>query len=247
VLRIGLLQRRRVVRRQPALPLRQQRRLHRQPDLRLGRADHAWHAVRRNLLRRFVAPLPAVKFNQDYFDRYYVEESTRVRGPGEIEHLMRGMTGFIDWVESPLKSALDAGAGTGEVRDWLRANRPEISLRSVDVSEYACEKYGHERADLSRFRDGSYDLIVCIDVIRYLSDADCAAALENLAAMCSRFLYLQVMTVEDRLRLDPRSDLETEWRPRSFYTQLLEPHFEKLGLGLWVRRGAPIVFWSMER
>ena len=47
------------------------------------------------------------------------------------------------------RAVLDVGAGTGLWGDWFRANRPDVAVRSVDVSEHACRTYGHEQRDIA--------------------------------------------------------------------------------------------------
>ena len=56
---------------------------------------------------------------------------------------------------------------------------------STDASPYACQQYGHKLRDIAVWRGRDrFDLVVCQGVLPYLSDAQCAAAIENLAAMC---------------------------------------------------------------
>jgi SAM-dependent methyltransferase len=188
-------------------------------------------------------------FDRDYFRRFYEAEETRVRGPDELGHLLTAITEYLAWMRAPLASVLDAGAGPGQLRDWFHAHRPEVRVRSVDASAEACAAYGHEQHDLARWRDpdARFDLVFCMDVFNYLDDAECATAVENLAAMSGGFLYFHVMAQEDMLQADPRSDFGGHWRPSGFYKNLLQAQFLPLGLGLWARRGLPLVLWSMER
>jgi hypothetical protein len=193
-----------------------------------------------------------VRFDREYYQRLYGSPETRVYGPDEIDRLCRGLSGFIEFVGAPLDRVLDAGAGTGLVRDWFRAHRPQAKLRSCDVSPFACETYGHEERDLARWREpeARFDLIVCYGVLAYLSDEDCAAAIENLGQMCAGFLYVNIVTDED---LDfgtvdvAASDLDNmQLRPTQFYLDHLKRHFVRAGLGLFYQRRAPLRLRSLE-
>jgi 2-polyprenyl-3-methyl-5-hydroxy-6-metoxy-1,4-benzoquinol methylase len=190
-------------------------------------------------------------FDAEYYRKLYESAETRVYGPEEIAHLCRGVTGFIDFMGMPLESVLDAGAGTGMVRDWFVRERPAAKVRSTDISEYACQNYGHERHDLATWCDGEYDLIVCHGVLAYLKDEACADAIANLGKMCRGFLYVSLVTQEDitQAAVDFKTtDLDgIEWREARFYLDLLKRDFIRLGLGLFYRRGGPLHLASLER
>ena len=101
-------------------------------------------------------------FDAAYFKRFYESRRSRVYGREQIDHLARGVTGFVSWFGGDLESVLDLGAGTGLWRDGSATNQPDVRYRSVDVSAYACERYGHERRDISRWRGREkFDLLIC--------------------------------------------------------------------------------------
>jgi Methyltransferase domain len=192
-------------------------------------------------------------FDRDYFERFYQSAETRVYGPEQIDPLCRGLTGFIEFVGAPLASVLDAGAGTGMVRDWFRAHRPGARLRSVDVSEYACNAFGHEQRDLASWcePETKFDLIVCYGVLAYLGDDECGKAIDNLAAMSSGFLYLNLATSEDLFFgtvADSSGDLDgMNLRPADFYRERLLAHYVQVGMGLFYHREAPLRLRALER
>ena len=73
-----------------------------------------------------------------------------------------------------------------------------MKYRSVDVSPYACETYGHELRDISGWRARErFDLVICHSVLQYLDDAGAARAIDNLGAMCRGLLYLEAITRAD--------------------------------------------------
>ncbi|MGH7270931.1 MAG: class I SAM-dependent methyltransferase, partial [Polyangiaceae bacterium] len=120
----------------------------------------------------------------------------------------------------------------------------------IDVSEYACQRYGHEQRDISAWRGrGRYDLVVCQGVLPYLEDAPCKEAIANMAAMCRGFLYLEAVTGRDLRDVCDRSRTDTQVRSRSasFYRRALARDFEAVGCGLYHVRGGDRVFYELER
>jgi hypothetical protein len=191
-----------------------------------------------------------VSFDASYFRRFYESRRSRVYGSDQIDHLARGVTGFIQWFGGEIERVLDVGAGTGLWRDWFRQHMPEVAYRSIDVSEYACAKYGHERRDIARWRGRQKnDLVVCQGVLPYLAEPECARAIANMAAMCRGFLYLEAITARDLREVCDRSrtDGRVLARPATFYRRLLERHFEPVGCGLHHVRGGDKVFYELER
>jgi hypothetical protein len=127
---------------------------------------------------------------------------------------------------------------------------PEVSYRSIDLSEYACAKYGHERRNIATWRARQkFDLIVCQGVLPYLDDGACRRAIANIASMCRGFLYLEAITARDLRDVCDRrrTDVRVLARPKAFYRRALAPHFEPLGCGLHHVRGGSILFYDLER
>jgi hypothetical protein len=167
-----------------------------------------------------------------------------------VDPLPKGVTGFVQWIGAENERLLDVGAGTGLWGTWFKVHMPEVRYRSVDVSEYACATYGHERRDISRWRGREkYDLVVCQGVLPYLDDEACAKAIANMAAMCRGFLYLEAITARDLRDVCDRSrtDVRVRGRPATFYRRLLAKHFEPLGCGLYHGRGGDKLFYELER
>src|SRR6478609_3587405 len=139
------------------------------------------------------------RFDRPYFDRYYEDPSTQVHGKKEAANLARGVTGLVRWFGGSLHSILDVGAGAGLFRDWCKLHVKELeTYLSVDVSAYACERYGHEQRDISRWRSKEhFDLVVCQGVLPYLDDEAAEKAIDNIGKMCRGFLYLEAITKRD--------------------------------------------------
>jgi 2-polyprenyl-3-methyl-5-hydroxy-6-metoxy-1,4-benzoquinol methylase len=189
-------------------------------------------------------------FDASYFRRYYESRRSRVYGSEQIAHLARGVTGFVQWFGGEIDRVLDVGAGVGLWADWFRGNMPGVRYRSIDVSEYACSKYGHERRDISTWRGREkFDLIVCQGVLPYLDDAPCAKAIANMAAMCRGLLYVEAITARDLRDVcdRTRTDVGVHARTAAFYRRLLATYFEPLGCGLHHVKGGDKLFYDLER
>ena len=192
---------------------------------------------------------PRAAFDESYFRRFYRgTEKSRAHSAAQVATLAQGLDGLAAWLHLPVRTVLDVGAGPGFLRDWYREHRPKVKYRSVDYSDYACRQYGHEQADISRFRDGAYDLIICQGVLQYLDDAACSRAIENLAAISRGLVYLEIVTARDlALVCDPSgTDASIHVRPGAYYRKHLAKRFLQVGAGLWAARDAGLVFYELE-
>lgn len=190
------------------------------------------------------------RFSESYFQRYYETNDSRVYSAEQIDHLARGVTGFVRWFGGDVRTILDIGAGTGMWGRWFRKHLPTARYKSIDVSRYACSKYGHEHRDIATWRGKQkFDLIICQGVLPYLSDAACRMAIENIAAMCRGFLYLEAVTTRDLRDVCDRSrtDISVLARPASFYRRELRRSFEPLGCGLHHVLDGERLFYELER
>jgi SAM-dependent methyltransferase len=190
-------------------------------------------------------------FDAAYYERFYGSTRTRVQSAAEVGHLARAVTSFAAWFGGEITSVLDVGAGLGHWRAWLRKHMPRVRYRSIEVSEHACARYGHEHRDIARWRDpkAQFDLVVCQGVLPYLSDADAEAAIENLTAMAGGFLYLEAVTARDVEEIcDPsKTDLRVHKRTGGWYRARLAKGFDALGCGLFYARQGPLAFYELER
>lgn len=200
--------------------------------------------------RRKTQEIPGKAFDASYYERFYESDSTQVYGKEEIAHLCRAVTEMIAWYGGSVRSVLDIGAGTGLSRDWFKKHKPDVRYLSTEVSPYACHKYNHELHDIAHWRSRErFDLIVCQGVLPYLSDEDAALAIENMAAMCRGFLYLEAITKRDLAEVVDRSrtDVTVRSRTAKWYRSRLAPHFTPLGCGLYYAKTGSLVFYELER
>jgi len=191
----------------------------------------------------------AMSFDAAYYDRYYGSTRTRVHSATEIAKLCTAVVSFVEWWQHPLETVLDVGAGIGLWRDWFAKKRPRVVYRSTEVSAHACEAYGHEQRDITKWRaKESFDLVVCQGVLPYLDDAGAEKALENLAAMTRGFLYLEAITKRDLREVcdDARTDVAVHGRTGAWYRARLKKHYVEVGCGLWCKRDAGVLFYELE-
>ncbi|BDG06893.1 class I SAM-dependent methyltransferase [Anaeromyxobacter paludicola] len=190
-----------------------------------------------------------MRFDAAYYARFY-RGPRRVSSPRAVARLAGAICALADYHDLPLERVLDVGAGPGLWRDWFRRHRPGARYRSVDVSPHACERYGHERRDVSRWRSRErHDLVICQGVLQYLDDADCARAIENLGAMSRGLLFLEALTRRDLSEVVDRSasDVAVHLRTGAWYrARLARAGFRQLGAGLWVARRGGLPLFELE-
>ena len=186
--------------------------------------------------------IEAGRFDDRYYRRFYGKGGAHDRT--QVEHLATGVHHMAAWWGVPVRSVLDVGAGMGFWRDWYRTTHPTVKVRSIDVSEYACATWGHERRDIADWRPrGQFDLVVCHSVLQYVDDERVVRAIDHLAAATRSLLYLELPTRDDLRHLVDRSatDMEVFHRTGKWYRSHLELQLRQVGAGLWVpRNGVPM-------
>ena len=190
----------------------------------------------------------AERFDADYYRRYYGRKP--VHDGRRIAHLVAGVMAMAAWWQIPIRSVLDVGAGKGFWRDALASSHPRVVYHGIDVSDHACRRYGHERADVATWRPRRrYDLVVCQSVIQYLDDAQATAAIATLGDACRGLMWLEIPTLDDREHsIDPSAtDLDVHWRTGRWYRTRLSRAFTEVGGGLWLSRDSPAVLFELER
>jgi SAM-dependent methyltransferase len=190
-----------------------------------------------------------LRFDDAYYRRFYENPATRIYTQQRHAKLVQGVVSLIEWFGVELETVLDVGAGIGWWGAWLKRHRSAVRVRSTEFEPAICERFGHEQADITTLRlPVRFDLVVCQGVLPYLDDAGAEQAIENLAAMCGQFLYLEAITKEDFVgSIDAeRTDLRVQLRPAAFYRRRLKPHFREVGAGLYAARSADLPFYALE-
>ena len=180
-------------------------------------------------------------YDKEYFSRWYQD---RVDHKHQAEALQRKVAlacaSAEYFLERPIKTVLDVGAGIGLWRSQLLKLRPKLDYLGMDSSEFAVRRYGKSRnlfyaqiTDLANLRPcPPVDLLVCSDVLHYIPTAALKCALPGLAELCAGVAFLEIYCREDEIEGDLK-----EFQPRSekFYRrQLNAVGFQQIGTHLWL-------------
>lgn len=190
-----------------------------------------------------------VRFDDDYYRRFYKDPTTRIYDQHRHAKLVAGVVSLAEWFGLDLIDVLDVGAGLGWWGQWFAKYRKDAKVVSTELEQDICEKYGHQQADITTLRLATkFDLVICQGVLPYLDAAGATAAIENLASMSCGLLYLEAITRDDmKDAIDAqRTDLRVELRPASWYRKRLAPHFREVGAGIYAARSANLPFFALE-
>lgn len=193
---------------------------------------------------------PADRFDASFYRRFYLDPRTRVVTPAEMARRADLVAAFVRHGELRVRTILDLGCGLGLMRAQLLRHFPRARYTGVEASGYLCERYGWQQASAASFEaKRPFDLVVCYDVLQYLSAREAAAAIRNLARLCAGVLHFGVLTREDwELYCDKRTtDRNVHIRPGNWYRRRLAPAFINAGSGMFVRRGAPVHLWELDQ
>jgi SAM-dependent methyltransferase len=158
-------------------------------------------------------------YDEAYFNKWYSDPRTRVHAPEAVRRKVRMVVGAAEYfLGRNLRTVLDIGAGEGRWRAELRRLRPGIRYVGVDPSEYVVARHGKRRnIRLGSFEDlpnlalgHGYDLVVCADVLQYVSDAALKRGARHIAGLIHGVAFLEAYTTGDEME----GDLEG-WHPRS--------------------------------
>ncbi len=129
----------------------------------------------------------ARKFDKDFFD------GDRKHGYGGFKYMSRFwepvIPTFIKHFELNEKSSvLDIGCAKGFMLFDMQKAIPNISIKGVDVSEYAIDNSKEEVKEFLAiadardlpFKDNSFDVVISINTIHNLEKEECAKALKEI-------------------------------------------------------------------
>jgi hypothetical protein len=188
-------------------------------------------------------------FDAAYFRRYYFDAGTKVTNAGEMRNRARLIAAILQQASIPVRSILDAGCGIGLLRKPFAEALPRARYTGLESSGYLCRRYGWVQGSVVDYAPrAASELVVCYDVLQYLTDRDAARAIGNLASLSSAALYVSALTREDwRSNCDQsRTDGSVHLRPGDWYRRRLRRRFNYLGFGVWLRKGVTAVLWDME-
>ena len=161
----------------------------------------------------------AKSYDAGYFHRWYRDPRTRVTSERALERKVRLAVSAAEYMLGRrIRTVLDVGCGEARWHIALKRIRPRVQYVGVESSEYAVRMFGESRdvrqgtfGTLKTLRlRGPYDLIVCADMLQYVSAAELAAGLRQIRRLLGGVAYIEAYARED----DMEGDMEG-WMFRS--------------------------------
>jgi SAM-dependent methyltransferase len=146
------------------------------------------------------------RYDRAYFDRWYRNPRSAVVHRGVLARRVQFAVAAAEYLlERPIRRVLDVGCGEAPWRALLKLARPGVRYTGVDSSAYAVGRFGRRRnVILGRFGDlgrlglrGRFDLIVCSDVLHYVSTPEAGRGLKAMARLLGGLAWIEVFTAED--------------------------------------------------
>jgi len=188
-------------------------------------------------------------FDRDYYQRFYFNPRTAVTSRAEMRARARLIAACVQYVGLPVARILDAGCGLGLLRAPLKRSLRSADYVGLEFSEYLCRRYGWRRGSIESLHTRErFDLVICYDVLQYLSAAQARRAIANLARVCRGALYFGALTSEDwRDNCDQtRTDRIPGLRPGAWYRRELARTFRPMGCGMWLKRDLNLTLWDLD-
>lgn len=148
----------------------------------------------------------AKSYDSAYFNRWYRDPRTRVTSDRVLErkvHLALSAAEYM--LGRRVRTVLDIGCGEARWFVALRRVRPGLVYTGVESSEYAVETFGASRnirrGSFGTLRAlklrGPFDLIVCADVLQYVSKEDLGPGLRQIRRLLGGVAYIEAYARED--------------------------------------------------
>lgn len=193
------------------------------------------------------------RYDRAYFDRWYRGRKAVVGSRADLERHVALALAVTESVQArPLRSVLDVGCGEGRWQPVLRRVRPRATYLGIDSSEYAVQRFGGRRnLRLGTFEDlhlhrfeKPFDLVVCSDVLHYLTEAQIEAGIPAVADLTDGVALLDVFTTADEIVGD---EAGFEWRPPEWYRGVFErAGLRPIGLQMYVPEEVAEVLEAMD-
>jgi SAM-dependent methyltransferase len=188
-------------------------------------------------------------FDEAYYERYYLDPRTRAMGAEDFRLLGSFVCSYVRYLGQPVRRVLDLGCGLGFWREVLHEYFPDASYTGVEYSSHLCARYGWTYGSVVDYTAATpFDLVICQDVLQYLTREKAIEAVQNLARLCRGAVYFAVLTKKDWCENCDRhrTDGEVYLRTGAWYRRQLEPHFVNAGGGVFIGRDSPAVLYELE-
>jgi SAM-dependent methyltransferase len=195
-------------------------------------------------------PLTISNFGAEYFRKFYLNPTTRVVTAAEMQNRAAVIAAILRHAQIPVGSILDAGCGIGLLRKPFAKLIPRAKYTGLENSKYLCSRFDWIKGSVVDFAPRQpFDLVVCYDVMQYLTDREAARAMVNMASLSRAALYVSALTLEDWRENCDRSltDRAVHLRPGMWYRRRLSRHFRYVGFGLWLRKNVTAILWDLEK
>jgi 2-polyprenyl-3-methyl-5-hydroxy-6-metoxy-1,4-benzoquinol methylase len=192
---------------------------------------------------------PTSTFNSAYYKRFYLTAATRAMSREETDIRGALIAALVKQLDIPVARILDVGCGLGWYARPLQKMFRDATYTGTEYSAYLCKRHGWIQGSVVDLNlPGKFDLVICADVIQYLSNADAEKAIGNLAKWCRGALYFHVPTKKDwKENVDPSgTDAQVHLRSAAWYQKQLRRYFTHVGCGVHVRDEVPFAQWDLE-
>lgn len=190
-------------------------------------------------------------FDRAFFERYYHSPSTAVLTGDDVLRRARFVLGYLGYLQVDVRSVLDMGCGTGLWKRALHRLDRTIEYTGVDPSEYLCRKHGWIRSSVADFTSRrTFDLVVCQDVMQYVTGEEAGRGIATMAKVCRGALYFDVPTrddLESGLYDLKKTDRRIHVRSAAWYRRRLGEHFISAGGGVFLSPRARAILLALER
>ena len=190
------------------------------------------------------------EFDKAYYKRFYNYPRIRVSDMKECAVLGDSVCAYLRYLGQPVRRVLDIGCGLGFWQDVIARHYPKARYTGVEISDYLCEQYGWIRGSVVDFKARTaFDLVICTDVLQYLSSAAASVAIDSVANLCRGAMYFNLLTKQDwEENCDQeRTNGDVYLRSSDWYRRRLRRHFIQAGGGVFISRKSPIVLWELEK
>jgi ubiquinone/menaquinone biosynthesis C-methylase UbiE len=153
----------------------------------------------------------SMQFGKEYFD------GDRIYGYGGYGYHPRFWTDTVKHIKEVYRlpadaRVLDVGCAKGFMMHDFKLIMPDMEIQGVDISEYAIEHAidsmkAHVRVADAKdlpFEDGEFDLVLAINVVHNLPQAECVQALQEIQRVTKKDAFVMVdawRSEEEKVRL----------------------------------------------
>ena len=189
-------------------------------------------------------------FSSAYYRAFYGNLRGRVGDRKTVDLLGNFVCSYLKYLDQPVRRVLDIGCGLGFWQQVIARHHSTASYTGVEYSDYLCTRLGWQNGSAVDFYSAiPFDLVICDDVLQYLSNADATAAIDNLATLSRGALYINALTTEDwEKNCDrKRTDGDVFLRNANWYRRRLRQAFTDVGGGVFLSTDAPAISWELGK